>query len=351
MTDLKRRIARDIALTLSGQARSELLEPEIQASIAEEELGPLVWYLFQSNEVLVHKKKAIQTLAQNELFLHERDRINATLSHGGIRPIWLKGSVLMGLYPHPTCRPMLDLDFWIQGDERTVTRKLLETLSYLPEQAHDRDYEVAHKIQSATTHHDVYFGGPGGHVQLEVHFELLSKIVAHEASYERLRAEVNEQHPLLQLNTHANLVYLSAHALLGHSEQELTLLRLLDVHLLIQKQPPNWDACLALAEQMGWDKAFKRMMHLCATYFDSSIPAPYHNQFEPLSRFHPRTAKSLARLKYLSLGQRAAYILTQLVPKPSYMRQRYGQGGLLRLYLRRWWHLIRTVTGNHKGLD
>lgn len=69
----------------------------------------------------------------------ELRRVLLALSDAGVRPILFKGAALAHtVYPDPVCRPMGDVDAWVDGDELPRAQAALSALGYAFEDRPDR---------------------------------------------------------------------------------------------------------------------------------------------------------------------------------------------------------------------
>ncbi len=319
----------------------------------DQSLAALIWHHFHHVEAVKQhealSQEARRVLVMQTLFMRERDRIDALFTSQDIHPIWLKGAVLGALYPDTSCRPMVDLDFWIEPSQRTKVAAILADCGYQPISYPAAYSEVAIKLAKQTTHHDIYEGGPAKQVTLEAHFALFEKALLHTTDYAEMRRFVDSNATPQQLNSAAHLAYLAAHAFLSHGEAELTILRLLDIHLVLEKQRPKWSDVQEVAELMGWQAAVSRALELCQVYFDADITGWQSDSVEDatvagLSSKGSRVFRVARRLKQLNARDRVAYVFGLAFPTPAYMRRRYGSdGNLIGLYIWRFFDICKAV--------
>ena len=98
-------------------------------------------------------------LLKDLTYTEEKENVDRALSAGGIRFLYLKGSVLKRLWGDPSFRYMGDMDFLYEGDD-TVLRLALESVGYTAKNFTSRDF--SHHFEFAK---DPWFS-------LEPHFEL-----------------------------------------------------------------------------------------------------------------------------------------------------------------------------------
>ncbi len=66
-----------------------------------------------------------------ELHVRELARVLDILASVGVTPVVFKGAALaFTVYPDPACRPMGDLDLWLEADEMNRAQTALETAGY-----------------------------------------------------------------------------------------------------------------------------------------------------------------------------------------------------------------------------
>lgn len=295
-----------------------------------------------------------------------RSHVGAALAAAQIPSLWIKGIVLaQTIYPQPVLRSMSDLDVLVPYEQRENALRIVEGLGY-------RFYETNGDLMSSqkalelnlTLHYHLR-GGINDSVMLELHFRLLS------TDNELLPLDKLEwfwtQTTTLQdggqftiLHPEAHLLYLCAHVILQHGEEETSLRQYFDLHLLITNTLVDWDNIVEQAAVLGWRYAVERALSLAVRYFSTPVPAAV---FAELQRSRPRHdpmtgravrirgkgsrwEKVLISLQDMSFAKRIEYVGRILFPQKSYMRMRYD----LRLdqpvwpaYLYRWFDQGREI--------
>ena len=272
--------------------------------------------------------------------------IDAALRSAGIPAIWLKGSVLARtVYPEPSLRPMSDLDVLVPYEQREAALEILRELGfdYYMLQGGKRPVSTGDPLlQKSTPHHYALQGGVADSVHLELHFRLLGEDdVLRLSQLQRIIASQQQINladgtPLCALTSEAHLIYLVAHAILQHGEGNPYLLRYFDLHRLITRIPPAWDAVLDLAVALEWTYVLERALLNAVEYFATPVPSevfealisrrPAHENPAQVARFRGKWHEwELFRRKLARVSQREKLymIFRELCPTPSYMRHFY----------------------------
>lgn len=329
--------------------------PEIIVLAIEHGLGPMLhWTLKQAGcdlQTNAAWKPLVRVYYQAVMdwALKERAQleIDTALRAAGIPAIWLKGAVLARtVYPEPSLRPMSDLDVLVPYEQREAALAVVREAGY--------DFYVREGIKQfkstipsfrPTAHHYCVRGGTGNTVKLELHFRL----IGHEAMLplEQLQWFARYQHSVsaedgtqfLTLSPEAHLVYLAAHAVLQHDEEDLYLLRYFDLHCFVTETMLAWENVLDLAVTMAWTYALERALLHTVRYFGTAVPS---NVFEELVRRRPahedtrrithRPRQGLVyhwnrirkRFEYLPPAEKLQLLVRVVFPRAAYMQRYYG---------------------------
>lgn len=186
-----------------------------------------------------------------------------------IPTIWLKGFALAhSVYPNPALRPMADMDVLVpfSNKEQALALALQHGYVIVPLQSPARQI-IWHHYQ---------LRGP---VILEMHYRLLSarskslrsaQLTWFWSQTQLLRCSGISFHAF---TPEAEILYLSAHAILQHGETEFLLQRYLDLHLLIQQTPAlDWNLIVEQAIQLCCTYPTQRALTITRDYFHSPIP-------------------------------------------------------------------------------
>ena len=90
--------------------------------------------------------------------------------------------------------------------------------------------------------------------------------------WKQTQSLVQDKTNFLILRPEANMLYLIAHAILGHGEVDFYLLRYFDLHLLITKTDLDWQLVVDQAVALRRPYAVERALNLTVRYFSSPVP-------------------------------------------------------------------------------
>ena len=287
--------------------------------------------------------------------------LDERLREAGIPAIWLKGAALARtIYPDPALRPMGDLDVLVPHDRCFAALDVLQREGYrLAALDQFRPSNHVPRPEKKSNHHYELIGGPSDAVAVELHFRLLAQndellpLEAQTWFWGQTRSVAfDEDRSFTSLNAEAHLLYLAAHAILQHGESE-ELLRLLDIQLLIESQPPDWERTVAQARVLGWSSALSEVLRRTTEYFHTPIPSAV---WQSLAQHAGAAARgkgvrwkrARGTLAGMTFGGRMRYVMGSVFPSTAYMRRKYDVGGrrpLWRLYLYRWRDQAGDVLG------
>ena len=169
-------------------------------------------------------------------------------------PVLFKGAVLAyTAYPDPACRPMGDLDLWIDLDAMPRAQAALEGLGYVQRLKAERP--VA--LQAQREGEIQLMGRTPGSGLVELHWGVFAGEWLHRAAAVddvgirgRAVSVTIAGRPALMLAPEDAIVQLAAHLAVSHQMAAPGLRGLLDVALLARSQPVDWQAVAERAR--GW---------------------------------------------------------------------------------------------------
>lgn len=152
----------------------------------------------------------------------------------------------------------------------------------------------------------------------------------------------------------AQLLHLCVHHVLSHNDQNLLLVRYLDIDLLLRTAAINWDMVLDKAGEYGWLSALHYALEKVNAIFNSPIPEAVRSQLQRVSPRQPAhlghpsavAGRVLHLFKGLSRRQQLMFLRRLLLPPPGYMRRRYpdyARWPVWALYPLRWLNQATTV--------
>ncbi|WP_291321975.1 nucleotidyltransferase family protein [Desulfonatronospira sp.] len=283
--------------------------------------------------------------------------VSRAFSSARIPAVWLKGAALARtVYPQSCLRPMGDLDVLVPFDQREQALETLFTLGYeldtrsiLPqvdpavlEKRKGRDEVYAKKL---CVHHFVLKGGRSDKVLLELHFglrchnnSLLLPEKHMQGFFQHTRSLLlDDQTSITVLLPEAHLPYLAVHSIVQHGGEGASLMRDLDMHLLITKNDLHWPAVIHQAAALGWTGAVYRALERAVESFATPVPPwvleelvhrrPDHEDpFMIEKRHSPGYRWVVARntLARLPVREKMRFIAERLFPYADFMRARYA---------------------------
>ena len=159
-----------------------------------------------------------------------------------------------------------------------------------------------------------------------------------------------------------HFLYLGLHALKHNFER---LLWLVDIKsLTVAWTPSDWDALVKRAEELGHKKTLRYILYLLTHLFDIRLPSEIYSFLKKLHpgfvekrilhrRIEGRSISTWSQLLMISngrrMGERLAFIIETLFPRPEVLRQVFAntpQLSVRQLY----WRRIRQVVGFRSGL-
>ena len=110
----------------------------------------ILYYALNNNGIILERQlyDTIEKTALNEVFISEQQlfcisELSEIFNENGIEHIFLKGSVLKALYPHPEIRRMGDIDILIKDTQYKKISQLMKNAKYTFE--YESDYEIVWK--------------------------------------------------------------------------------------------------------------------------------------------------------------------------------------------------------------
>ncbi len=358
-------------LTLSALVSQRLdphtIEPDQWQPIVEQALlnglGPqLAWKLrqYDINDSSVEQlKRAFWIFAARAVsFEMAQMKIQAALTDAQISAVWLKGGALAyTVYSRPSLRPMSDLDVLVPFAQREHALRAVKALGY---HFYGNDGSLwsnrYNSLFQKISHHYVL---QDDGIILELHYHLLGQEktlfsnLAMEWMWSQTETFTVGDTQYLTFKPEANLLYLSAHAILQHGENTLCLKNYFDLYRLVQSSSIDWDLVLQQAVALKCTYPVERALTLSSHFFETPIPKPILQKLADLRPIDENFALAIhlqgpdARfermrllLPRLSFKEKVSFILRIVFPPMDYMRRRYeiDKPGPVRpyYYLYRW---------------
>jgi hypothetical protein len=340
--------------------------PELCALALSHELGPVLYQILENADHLSFPpremkalKKSARSAAYLELYYEVSVRkIARAMEAAHIPALWLKGAALARtVYSKPCLRPMSDLDLLVPKALReqaiTVLKKtgyqftadiLLRPPTLDKSEAPGKADETY--LKNLAFHHDVLRAQNGPPLTVELHFALQAynrgrKLLTDkqmEWFFEHAEIFYSDGHvPCLTLSPEAHLIYLAAHHIIQHGEENATLLGDLDLHLLITHAEVDWEVISRKAVELGWTTGVLRALERAAGFFSTPVPQTVLDRLQGeqtpleapwlLNRKHTpgqRWTSTKARIRGLSNREKLRYIYHNFFPSTGYMGGRYS---------------------------
>jgi hypothetical protein len=310
-----------------------------------EGLAPMLYWTLQTQKWPDALPEAVRrslteayyaSVAHNTLLFAELDKILPLLKQNSIPTVLLKGASLApALYPARGLRPMTDVDCLVPRVEHQRVIQLLEGIGY-QEEMHDQ----VPGLHDMADYHVGLKGGPASRVLFELHWGLVTSPLAWYAApiewfWEHTKAWDGES-GACQLTPLANMLYLSAHAMLQHGGSQLLLIWLYDIHLLAQSGWIAWDELVEQGAQLRWGGVVGSALRLAQAAFGTCLP---DGLLERLDQIADPSVDRLVAFKQRFCGVRLLYdwyslmalrgkprwryLLGMIFPQPAYIRWRY----------------------------
>ena len=287
-------------------------------------------------------RERYNTGAYNHLLYRELARV-LQAAPSDRPPVLLKGGALATtVYSDIAHRPMSDLDLLVPKADVRAWASHLEALGY------ESETPAMTSGLSEAVHYQLAFrGGPFGDIVIELHWNLVggdSDVRAPDIDWFWRHTEpwLGLSDPAcgsaLQLTPEANVLYLSAHAMLQHGEAQARLLWLYDIQRVVaaSERALDWELVVQKARAFGWSSAVRAALQRSVELFDTPVPPPVLAELDTdesptLDRHvaHKRgrdvsvAAHVLGEMACLDVPAKCRLALSIVFPAPSYMKWRY----------------------------
>ena len=313
-------------------------------------VAPLVYWTFKGDdwpdgsprEVHTRFTKAYyETSAYNQLLYRELERILVLLNEADVPVVVLKGAALAeSLYPDIGLRPMNDLDLLIHRNDLIKASDSIKSLGYLVEST-----ERFPGVGLFYDHEKSFRNLSNDNLVIELHWGL----IAGDADWRSPAVDwffgqtekVNAKNIPLSfaiLNTPTHLIYLSAHQMLQHGEEQARLCWLYDLHLLICQDGNeiDWRKLFTDANQFHWGPVIGSALREVHMLFGTPLPDNFDilvNEYQDQRtlvllerRSHPpesRLMREFRRIQTLNWRARILFVLAIICPSPSHIKRHY----------------------------
>ncbi len=311
-----------------------------------------------------------QGVAFNTLQRDELAQVLSVLAQAGVETVILKGMALAyTAYEDPLCRQHGDLDLWLKPEQLTEAIGALQPLGYIAWDKTDRPSELTRLVGGEQQ----MLNGIPGSGMIELQWPALrgewvrhTTHVENEAIWQR-RVTVSiagcSAHIMAPEDT---LIHLGLHQAINHQFGYPWLRGLLDVHLVILHQEPDWSQLVARARSWRVATVLWTMLDLVVRLLDTPVPQPILQELAPstmrqwaigrlkldqaLLEMWPggyRHRRFLVELLMVDRIRDAARLLWRgLFPESAWLRARYGAvtpAAMWRARLAHPWRLLTSA--------
>lgn len=340
--------------------------PEIINMALKHNLGPMLWSVVKQADVKTEDasfeplhKSAIQTACRQIFFEQSIFSLSRVFDRAQIPCVWLKGASLgLTVYAQPSQRPMGDLDVLVPFELRDTALHIAQSEGYdffcHAGQLNCWQDSLTEKV----SHHYALKGGYGSNINLELHYRLLGSnknllpLEHLQWFWNQLETIRFEDVSLSIFNPEAHLLYLIAHAILQHGENDFLLIRFFDMHLLISQKVIDWPLVVNQATALNWTYASERALRYVARIFNTPVPEFVFRQLRERRRPEENISRAIMKsrsgskwesmigsLNGLTPEEKARRAAMVFCPPVSYMKSRYNVSSsqsIIKSYFRRW---------------
>jgi hypothetical protein len=226
-----------------------------------------------------------QGVGLNVLQRHEVEVVLAALESAGVESILLKGTPLAyTVYDDPLCRFKGDLDAWIQLDQLSEATAALEGAGYRVVRKEERPPELIRLIGGEQ---QMVSDVPGaGLIELQWpafrgEWVRHTTQIDHKAIWERRTPVMIEGRMAQMMAPEDMLIHLCLHQAINHQFDKPWLRSLLDVHLVIQHEEPNWEEVAARARSWRVATVTWTVLSLARRLLGTATPDEIMSAFAP----------------------------------------------------------------------
>jgi len=285
-----------------------------------------------------------RTLGHNTLLFQELERILEAFEQAETCPepgrripvVLLKGVALAQMvYENIGLRPMSDLDLLVRRADLEHAAALAQKLGYWEDAVELRpglnwDLMLGHHIHLCNEQH----------ANLELHWRLIAGADDWRSpppEWVWAQTEHLNQKLYHTLNTHAHILYISAHQALQHGLADARLIWFYDVYALLKAEKTiDWEILIACAQETGWGASLRVVLSGVSMCFDYPVPEIVIQELratasrdetlvqQKASNRLLRTESAWQVVSALKGISKLRLLLAYLFPSPARMRYRYN---------------------------
>lgn len=304
------------------------------------ELAPLAYWRWQKLWPALAQQLQIDwfaAAAENQLHQANLNQILAALAEQGLALVLLKGAALaQTVYPDPACRPMSDIDFWVEPEQMDRAAALMAQLGFTTKEKDERPTSL-----QALSGGEIAFYRPGwAHGLVELHWSPLGGWWLHHTAvldttsmWQRrvpLPSMSDDPPQLFQLDPEDTIIQLAVHIAVNHQFSATLLRSLADIALTAVSRPVNWQLLADRARAWRVATAVYLTLDLTHQLFDLPASQPARRPLRPtrlrrrlLNRLiNPQRALNRSELR---TGLTRYLLLLLLVDRPRDMVRLIGR--------------------------
>ena len=287
--------------------------------------------------------------------------------NAGIQVVVLKGiSLASSLYQNVGMRPMGDLDLLVHNSQLGSAVQIAQTFGYI-----DSIPNIGREVKNLLAYNIHLNNINNPKTILEIHTSLIGseafnyavpmdwfweQTELHSWKYKGIGTgnEIIQIDNVYKFAPAAQVIYLSAHAMLQHGLREIQLIWLYDIHKLVVQHGSqiDWKFVILQAKKMNWDPALFSALKLSKALFNTPIPSDVLSILINSSKIElndiinikstpteTRMMSEWRKLNKMKWNARIRLVSALLFPSPAYMRWRYRthqSWTLPYFYIRRW---------------
>ena len=292
--------------------------------------------------------------AENQLHQENLIQIVTAFAQQEIPVVISKGSVLaQTVYPDPACRPMSDIDLWVDPQQMERAVAIMTNLGFITREKVERPTSL-----QALSGGEIAFRRPDWvHGLVELHWSPLggwwlyhTAVLDTSGMWQRRLPLTSTQSNLdltgaAQLDPEDTIIQVAVHIAVNHQLSGTLLRSLADIALVAANRPVNWQLVAVRAKQWRVATAVYTALTLTHHLFDLPASEPARRHLQPnrqrrwlLSRLvNPHTALNRADIRTSFMRQLLLLLLVDrpvdiirligrtLWPTAEWREARYGQ--------------------------
>jgi hypothetical protein len=309
-----------------------------------------------------------QAVAANIVQRRELGDVLGALVHAGVEAVLLKGTALAyTVYDNPTSRLKGDIDAWVHYEQLAGAVAALEGIGYQPREKTDRPLALVSLVGGEQQ----MISRSAGSGLIELQWPAFrGEWVRHttridqDAVRRRCLPTTIEAHRMRVMTPEDTLAHLCHHQAISHQFGFPWVRGLLDVHLVVERTNPDWQALVARAHTWRLATVLWTVFGLANRLLGTAIPDevlgslapdPWHcraierlrleRMLIEMKRYGYRRQRFVIQLLLIDRGRDMARLIGRgLFPEEEWLRARYGADTPSSLWRARLTHPWKLIT-------